>query len=77
MHLLAKSLERILGLGDDALVPFFFAKGGKLDIVVELAGDAVEGGERGFELLALAHQALRAPRVAPEIGGFGFAVEDR
>jgi hypothetical protein len=35
----------------------------------------VKGVERGFELLTLAHERLRAAAVAPEVGGFGLAVE--
>ncbi len=69
--------ERLLGLGDDVLVALLLAEGDELDIVVELAGNAVEGGERGLELLALAHQALRAAAVAPEVRGLGLAVERR
>jgi hypothetical protein len=74
---LAQALQCILGLGDDAFVSFLLTKRDKLDVVIELAGDAVEGGERSLDLLALAHQALRAPRVAPEVGCFSFAIEDR
>ena len=75
MRLLPQLGERGLGLGDDAGVAFFLAERDQRDIVVEFAGEAVEGAERGFELLALAHQALRAARVVPEIGGLDLAVE--
>ena len=47
----------------------------KRQIVVEFAIDAVEGAEGGFELLALAHQALGAKRIVPEAGRLRLAVE--
>jgi hypothetical protein len=57
------------------LVALLLAKGDHLDMVVELADNAVERAERRLELLALAHQALGAAAVAPEIWGLGLAVE--
>jgi hypothetical protein len=57
------------------LVALLLAKSNELDIVIEFAGEAVESVERGFELLALAHEGLRAAAVAPEVGGFDLAVE--
>jgi hypothetical protein len=45
-------------------------------LVVELADDAVEGAKSALELLSLAHQALRAAAVAPEIRGLGLAIKD-
>jgi hypothetical protein len=67
--------ERGLGLDDDARIALFLAEGDEGDIVVKIAGDAVEGGERGLNMLTLAHQALRATRVVPEIRCLGLAVE--
>ena len=58
-------------------VALLLAERDQRDVVVEFAGDAVEGAERGLELLALAHQALRAAGVVPEIRGLGLAVERR
>ena len=73
--LLPQADQRLLGLGDDVLVALLLAKGDHLDMVVELADNAVERAKRGLELLALAHQALGAAAVAPEIRGLGLAVE--
>ena len=73
--LLPQPDERLLGLGDDVVVTLLLAKGDELDMVVELADNAVERAERGLELLALAHQALSAAAVAPEVRGLGLAVE--
>jgi hypothetical protein len=72
---LLEAEESLLDLGDDVIVTLLLAEGEKLDIIVELAGKAVEGGERGFELLALAHQALGAAAVAPKVRRLGLAVE--
>jgi hypothetical protein len=73
--LLSQFDERLFGLGDDMLIALLLAKSDEFDIIVELAGQTVEIFECGFELLALAHQGLRAAAVAPEIGGLNLAVE--
>ena len=70
-----QAAQSLLGLGDDVVVALLLAEGDELDIIVEFAGQTVESGERGFELLALAHQALRAAAVAPEVRGLDLAVE--
>ena len=75
MGLLPELGERGLGLGDDARIALFLAERDEGDIVVKIAGDAVEGGERGLDVLTLAHQALRATRVVPEIRCLSLAVE--
>jgi hypothetical protein len=75
MGLLPQPGERLLGFGYDIVVALLLAKGDESDIVFELADDAVEGAERSFYLLALAHQALRAAPVAPEVGCLGLAIE--
>ena len=64
-----------LGFRDDALVALLLAERDELDIVVELANETREAGERAVELLPLAHDALRARRVVPEIGSLDLAVE--
>jgi hypothetical protein len=64
-----------LGFRDHALVAFFLSERDEPDIVVEFAGDTGEARQRSFKLLTLAHQALRARRVAPEIRRFGERVE--
>ena len=53
-------LQSQLGFRDHALVAFFLAERDELDIVVELAKETREAGERAVELLPLAHDALRA-----------------
>jgi hypothetical protein len=73
--LLAQPLKRLLGFGDDVLVPLLLAEFDERDLIVELADNAVERAERVFDLLSLAHQALRAAAVAPEIRGLGLAIE--
>ena len=75
MGLLPQLAQRRFRLGDDALVALLLAESDKREIVVEFAGEAVECVERRLDLLALAHQALRAARVVPEVGGFRLAVE--
>jgi hypothetical protein len=67
--------KRLLGLGDDVLVALLLAEGEELNVVVELADDALEDAKRGLELLALAHQALRAAAIIPEAGSLGLAVK--
>src|SRR6478672_789153 len=64
-------LQRRLGLRYDTLVALLLAERGELNIVLELASDPAEAGERGLQLLPLAHEALRPHRVAPEIWCFG------
>ena len=73
--LLTQPDERLLGLGDDVFVALLLAESDEFDIVVQLADNTIEGGERSLKLLALAHQALSAAAVAPEIRSFGLAVE--
>ena len=68
-------LQSRLGFRDHALVAFFLSKRDELDIVVKLAGDTGVTGQRRFELLTLAHEALRTRRVAPEIRRFGERIE--
>ena len=43
-------------------------------MVIKLAGNALEAAERHLELLALAHQALGAAGVVPEVGRLSLAV---
>jgi hypothetical protein len=43
-------------------------------MVIELAGNALEAAERRLELLALAHQALGAAGVVPEVRRLALAV---
>ncbi len=74
MGLLPKLLQRGLGLGDDALVALLLAEGCQGDMVIELAGNALEAAERRLELLALAHQALGAAGVVPEVRRLSLAV---
>ena len=45
------------------------------ELVVELLLDAADGGELVLERVALAHHALRARLVVPEIGVFGLFVQ--
>ena len=68
-------LQRQFGFRDDALIALLLAERNELDIVVELANETREAGERAVELLPLAHDALRARRVVPEIRSFDLAVE--
>ena len=53
--LLPQSLKRLLGFGDDVLVPLLLAELDERDLIVELADNAVERAERVFDLLSLAH----------------------
>ena len=62
-------------LGDDAVIPFILTESDKGEIIVELAGDAREGGNRGFDLLAFAHQTLRARCVVPKVRRLYLAIE--
>jgi hypothetical protein len=73
--LLPQSLKRLFGFGDDVLVAVLLAELDEPDLIVELADNAVERAERVFDLLSLAHQALRAAAVAPEIRGLGLAIK--
>jgi hypothetical protein len=75
VRLLSEAEQSLLRLGNDVVVPLLLAEGDQLDIIVEFAGQTVESGERGFELLALAHQALRAAAVAPKVRRLRLAVE--
>ena len=75
MRCLPKPLQHTLGFGDDRLVSLLLAKGDKLDIIVELAGEARESRKGCLKLLPLAHQSPRASGVVPEVGSFGLAVE--
>ena len=70
-------LQRRLGFRDDALVALLLTERDELNIVVKLECDPAEARERGFELLPLAHEALRPRRVAPEIWRFELARRDR
>ena len=47
------------------------------DLIVQFADNAVERVEGALELLAFAHQALRAAAVAPKVRRFGLTIEDR
>ena len=77
MGLLPEAEQRLLRFGDDVLVPLLLAELDERDVVVELADDPVERANGTLELLALAHQALRAAAVAPEVRRLGLAVEGR
>ena len=70
-----KLLQRRLRFGDDTLIALLLAERNELDIVVELANETRKSGKRAVELLPLAHDALRARRIVPEIRSFDLAVE--
>ena len=67
--------QRRFRFPDGRLVALLLAKLGEGDRVVALAGDAVEVSKRSLELLALAHQCLRAALIVPEVRGLSLAVE--
>jgi hypothetical protein len=75
VRLLPQFVQSGLGLTDDRLIALLLAESNQRDVVVEFAGNALEGGERELELLALAHQALRTAGVVPEAGMFRLAVK--
>jgi hypothetical protein len=75
VRFLAKLAQSGVGFRDNRLVALLFAELRKCDRVVALALDPVEACKRGLELLTLAHQALRAALVVPEIRRFRLAVE--
>ena len=69
------ALERRLGLGDDRLVALGLAELDQLDLVGELALEPLDGGDRVVELLALAHDLLRALGRVPEVRVLGGGVQ--
>jgi NAD(P)-dependent dehydrogenase (short-subunit alcohol dehydrogenase family) len=71
----AETAERILRLGDDVLVALRLAELDQPGLVGKLALHALDRADLALELLALAHQVLRAAAVAPEIWRFGLAVQ--
>jgi hypothetical protein len=75
MRLLAELAQSGISLGDRSLVALLIAELGKRDRVVALALDPLEARKRSLDLLALAHQALRAALIVPEIRCFRLAVE--
>ena len=68
--LLLQVLERVLGFRDDAGIILGFAELDHLDIVLELALDLADAGQRILQRGALLHQLLRLLGVVPEIGVF-------
>ena len=74
-HLGLESLQRRLGFGDGLVVLLGLAEFDHGELIVELLLDAADGGELVLERGALAHHALRALLVVPEIGVFGLLVQ--
>src|SRR4029453_18451454 len=75
--LLPQTGKHLLGFRADVLVPLLLAELDERDLIVELADNAVKRAERAFDPLALAHQALGAAAVGPEIWGLAFAMRSR
>src|SRR5581483_3266451 len=67
----AQALERGFRLGDGLVVLFGFAELDQSELVVELLLDTADRGQAVLERVALAHHALGAGLVAPQIGVFG------
>ena len=72
---LLQVLQRLLGLGDHALIVLGFAELDHADIVLELALDLADAGKRILQRGALLHQLLGLLGIVPEIGIFGELVQ--
>src|ERR1700716_4077350 len=72
---LLEHLQRVLGLGDHALVVLGFAEFDHFDIVAELALDLADALKRIHQRGALLHQLLGLLGIVPEIGIFGELVQ--
>ncbi len=68
--LLLQVLQRILGFDNDARIVLGFAELDHVDIVLELALDLADAGQRILQRGALLHQPLGFLGVVPEIGIF-------
>ena len=66
-HLRGEPRDLRLGIGDDPLVALRLAELDQAEIVGKLALGRPHRRDRGVEVLALAHDALRVLRVVPEI----------
>lgn len=69
--------QRGFGFRDHALVVLGFTEFDHADIVLELALDLADAGQRILQRGPLLHQLLRFLRVVPEIGVFGELVQLR
>jgi hypothetical protein len=75
MHVLTQRLQGQLGLGNDTLVTFLFAKIEKREMVIEFGMKAIVSAERNLNLLPLTHEALSPRGIVPEVWVFGFSVQ--
>ena len=73
--LLLQGLQRLLGFGDDAGIVLGLAELDHADIVLELALDLADAGQRILQRGALLHQLLCLLGIVPEIGIFGELVQ--
>ncbi len=71
-RLVARGLQRGLGLGDDGVVAFGLAHLDQFEIVVEGGFELAVAADRFLQPRALAHHVLRGGGVVPEVGIFGF-----
>ena len=68
-------LQRLFGLGDDALIALLLAEPDHVDIVGEIALDLADARQRILQRGPLLHQFLGFLRIVPEIGVFGELVQ--
>ena len=69
------ALQGQLGLGNDTLVTFLFAKIEKREMVIEFGMKAIVSAERNLNLLPLTHEALSPRGIVPEVWVFRFSVQ--
>ena len=62
-------------VGDGFLVFFFFAELDHGELIVELLLDTADCAELVFQRVALAHQALGARLIVPQLRAFGLFIE--
>ena len=72
---LLQFLQRVLGLGDDAGVVLLLAERDHVDVVLQVALDLADAGQRILQRGALLHQLLGLLGIVPEIGVFGELVQ--
>ena len=74
-HFDFQALERRFRLGDRFVVLLGLAKLDQRQLVFELLLDPADGLELIVERIALAHDALRARLIVPEVGVFRFFIQ--